>query len=440
MSDPGDIEAAYEEGIGIQNGSRNMKGRRLTVLALLCLVFSMLCGIPPAGGEEISNEACLECHGDPELNVTREGRTLSLYVDLKVYAGSMHADAACTDCHADIEEVPHEERLQPVDCSACHDAETEDYGQSIHGLRLAGGDMDAPGCEACHGKHGIRNVKDPQARVSRVHLVRVCIGCHVDEAVTDRHQAHMPKPETIKAYAASIHGRGVFKKGLSVSAVCVDCHGTHTIEPADDPRSPVHRSNISGLCGRCHPDIAKVYGESIHGRALAEGIRESPVCTDCHGEHTIAAPSDPTSSVASRNVPKTCAACHEEEGISGKYGIPGRRYATYLDSFHGVVNRYGEAAVANCASCHGVHDIRPSSDPASSIHPSNLGKTCGVCHPGAEAGLAGAKVHVEATPESSKGMYYVRMFYIYFIGGLMACFLIYMSIDIYGSLRRRRRR
>jgi len=31
----------------------------------------------------------------------------------------------------------------------------------------------------------------------------------------------------------------------------------------------------------------------------------------------------------------------------------------------------------------------------------------------------------------------VRTFYTWFIGALMLCFLIYMSIDIYGSFRRR---
>jgi hypothetical protein len=256
--------------------------------------------------------------------------------------------------------------------------------------------------------------------------------------MTNRH--HLPKPEAIKAYASSVHGHGFFKEGLTVSAVCVDCHGAHTVEPADDPRSPANRGNIPALCSRCHPDIAATYRESVHGRAMAKGILEAPVCTDCHGEHSIAAPSDPASSVAPRNIPKTCAACHDEERIAGKYAIAMRRYATYLDSYHGVVTQYGEAAAANCASCHGIHDILPSSDPASSIHPGNLGKTCGACHPGAEAGLVGAKVHVEASPESSKGMYYVRMFYTYFIGVMMACFLVYMAIDIYGSMRRRRAR
>ena len=143
--------------------------------------------------------------------------------------------------------------------------------------------------------------------------------------------------------------------------------------------------------------------------------------------------------MAPGNVPKTCATCHDEERIVGKYNLPSGRYATYLDSYHGVVNRFGEAAVANCASCHGVHDIRPSSGPTSRIHEANLARTCGACHPGTERGLSGVKVHVEATPESSKGMYYVRTFYTYFIGVLMVCFVAYMAIDIYGFRRRRQR-
>jgi hypothetical protein len=48
------------------------------------------------------------------------------------------------------------------------------------------------------------------------------------------------------------------------------------------------------------------------------------------------------------------------------------------------------------------------------------------------------KIHVEATRESSIGMYYVRRFYMWFIGGLMALFLCYIVLDIYGGIRRRR--
>ena len=415
-----------------------MTGRRIRAVAVLGSALGMLWGAAPALGAAGSDEACLKCHGDPGLRTTRDGRAISLYVEARVGDGSVHAGIACADCHADIGEIPHEKRLPRVACRGCHRPAAEEYGQSIHGLRGAQGDVDVPGCAACHGTHDIQNVKGDQLRAFRAALVQICTACHIDEEMTSRHP--LPKPEMIRAYAASAHGRGLVEKGLNVTAVCVDCHGAHTIEPADDSRSLVHRSNIPALCGRCHAGIAATYLESIHGRAAAAGIPEAPMCTDCHGEHTIAAAADPASSVAPRNIPKTCATCHEEERIATKYGLPMRRFATYLDSYHGVVNRYGEAVVANCASCHGVHDIRPSSDPASSIHPANLGKTCGACHPGAEAGLTNVRMHVEAVPESSKGMYYVRMFYTYFIGGLMVCFVGYMAVETYGFLRRRRRR
>ena len=42
----------------------------------------------------------------------------------------------------------------------------------------------------------------------------------------------------------------------------------------------------------------------------------------------------------------------------------------------------GSVTAANCASCHGAHEILPSSDPRSMINPKNLEKTCGQCHPG----------------------------------------------------------
>jgi len=50
--------------------------------------------------------------------------------------------------------------------------------------------------------------------------------------------------------------------------------------------------------------------------------------------------------------------------------------------------------VANCASCHGTHNIQPSSDPRSTVNPMNLSRTCGQCHRGAGIQLASARIHV----------------------------------------------
>ncbi|MBI4737936.1 MAG: hypothetical protein HY766_18060, partial [candidate division NC10 bacterium] len=115
-----------------------------------------------------------------------------------------------------------------------------------------------------------------------------------------------------------------------------------------------------------------------------------------------------------------------------------KREETYAESFHGIAATFGNLEAANCASCHGFHDIRPSNDPRSRVAKTNLPATCGQCHPGAGARFAEGRVHIEKTRESAPGVFYVRTFYTWFIGILMVCFLGYMAIEVYGYRRRRR--
>jgi nitrate/TMAO reductase-like tetraheme cytochrome c subunit len=242
----------------------------------------------------------------------------------------------------------------------------------------------------------------------------------------------MPPSIVLKEFEKSVHGLLV-ERGLLVAPSCIECHGYHKLTPADDLQSPVNKVNIPTTCGKCHPKIETVYQESIHGEALAKGILDSPTCTDCHGEHNITAPTDTLSKVFPRNIPKTCSACHAEKALVSKYGLAPLVYKTYQDSFHGVANKYGELVVAECASCHGYHDILPSSDPRSSINPNNIVQTCGKCHKGASENFAKGKIHIQATKESSLGVYIVRKFYTWFIGILAFLFVAYMLLDLFGK-------
>jgi len=247
-----------------------------------------------------------------------------------------------------------------------------------------------------------------------------CIGCHSEGGTYESHTDLHIDPAAV---AASAHG----------ALTCADCH----VGFAQLPHPPFY---VTGICASCHAEVAAVYGQSVHGQAVAAGKLEAAGCTSCHGEHSIVGPDDPASSVAPHVLPHTCASCHDEERIASPNGLPSRRLATYLDSYHGVANQHGGDQTANCTSCHGVHDILPAADPRSSIHPDNVNETCGACHPGVREGWRGGRIHVEPSPESSPGMYYVRVFYTYFIGGLMACFVAYMGVEMYGSFHGRRRR
>ncbi|OLC93748.1 MAG: hypothetical protein AUH86_16035 [Acidobacteria bacterium 13_1_40CM_4_58_4] len=166
---------------------------------------------------------------------------------------------------------------------------------------------------------------------------------------------------------------------------------------------------------------------SIHGQAIARGNSQAPVCTDCHGIHSIKSHIDPNSSVAAQNLARTtCARCHEGVRLSQEFGFEGRRATTYLASYHGLASKLGSQVVANCASCHGVHNILPSSDPHSTINKANLVNTCGQCHPGVTEKFVAAKVHVDAPLSADTGsmaVHWIRKFYltlIAFVIGSMA--------------------
>ena len=103
--------------------------------------------------------------------------------------------------------------------------------------------------------------------------------------------------------------------------------------------------------------------ESIHGRAVKAGVTDSPTCTDCHGEHSIALSDSEDSKVSAAHISATCAECHAAERIVTKYRLPKFAVETYLDSYHGLSMRLGSVTAANCSSCQGKHDILPSGDP-----------------------------------------------------------------------------
>jgi hypothetical protein len=397
----------------------------------------MLIAGPFSSGPALADSECYECHAElrgSEAGKRDQGKESPL-INRSHLEESIHKALDCVACHADIQSLPHAEELAPVNCSECHEVVGWQYLKSVHGAAFSKGDPDVPSCAKCHGEHHILGTKNPRSTVYPTNLIRVCISCHADEAIEARHD--LPQPELFRAYENSVHGRAIEERGLVVAAACNDCHGAHEIKPIDDPESIGHKRNIPAVCGQCHGGIYEEYTESIHGRAVDSGIEDAPVCTDCHGEHTIAKVTDPESKVYSKNIPKTCSACHDDMEIVAEYKLAARRYSTYIDSYHGVANKFGIPYVANCATCHGVHNIRPAEDPLSTISKQNLPGTCGKCHEGASENFALGKVHIEATKESSTGVYVVRKFYTWVIGAFVTCFVLYAVLETVGKVRKR---
>lgn len=350
----------------------------------LMLIGIMLAAVPAtpacAAAEE---ESCPACH----FTKAGPGR----YVDPVAHAASIHGKHRCSSCHADAVETPHPAKLAPVRCANCHRVETQLYLASDHGKAVAAGQTEAAACKDCHGAtHQLLNSRNPKSPVNRSNIAGTCARCHEDESRMSRFRLSERHP--LQSYNHSVHGQA-FAAGKKQAAVCTDCHGSHDLHGAANSASRVFWKNVPGTCAKCHQNVAAVYHESIHGQAAAQGVKEAPVCTSCHGEHTILPMTDRASSVWRGAVTKTCAGCHAMERMNARFGLPADRLTSYLDTYHGLAAKRGDLRVANCASCHGFHDVLPSTDPRSSIHKANLANTCGRCHPGAGERLATGWIH-----------------------------------------------
>lgn len=216
------------------------------------------------------------------------------------------------------------------------------------------------------------------------------------------------------------------------------CHGSHTLHTFKAKNSAEAKLKIAGLCGQCHSEINEKFRQSIHADSLKQGSAAAATCTDCHGGHSIQGVRSANSRVSPAAVAATCGTCHNNEKLITAFGLPGNRVSTFKSSFHSVALDFGNSKAANCASCHGAHDILASTNPASRTHPANLSKTCGGCHPEAKAGFAGVQIHTEVSPTGARGAWFVRVFYIFFIIVLIAGFVLHILAELFGALRRRK--
>ena len=385
-----------------------------------------------------SDDDCLACHSDPGL---KSGAGKPLAVDPEKFRASVHgqAEIACVDCHADLKAVkdfPHAEKLKSVSCSGCHEKETQVLRASVHGGATVEKDGMTVSCKDCHGTHDIRTKDDFESQTFPINLPQTCLGCHSARVRNARGGAF------VELYEKSAHYRALEKSGLTLSANCSNCHGAHDIKAVKDATAKVSRKNIIKTCGQCHVGIQRDYLEGVHGKDYVKGVKDVPVCTDCHSEHDIRSPQDLESTVYTTKVAQVCSHCHDDMALSRQYGFLPNRMKTYAESYHGRASKFGEIRVANCASCHGFHDIRDPSDPKSSINPANLPKTCGRCHPGASKNFAKGKIHNVAEPTADikdKSPHIVKTVYIFVISAIIGVFLLFIAADLFRRAIRSRR-
>ena len=170
------------------------------------LVMSMFFFTPSQASEpkQQTEEYCLGCHGNPELKMTLpSGEELPLYIDTSKLASSVHSPNGieCEACHTNITTYPHP---------------TIEY--------------------------------QTRRELSRVYY-EACQKCH---------------PDNYSKTMDSMHAQAAEAGNLS-APVCTDCHGSHYVQPPNEPRTL-----IPTTCGNCHTQEFAIYQSSVHGNALEQ--------------------------------------------------------------------------------------------------------------------------------------------------------------------------
>ena len=204
------------------------------------------------------------------------------------------------------------------------------------GSTLSGAEPAKQACTDCHDQ-GSKLAKSAHADLA-------CDSCHESHDQYP-HKPNIPKPECATCHAdqASEYNIGVHglarKSGNEGAPDCALCHGSaHELLPT---KSQAFRTAVPDTCGMCHTDVAAQYRASVHGQAMARGITQAPLCTDCHGEHNIIKHTNAASPVNAMHIRDTCGSCHGDVRLDRKFGLPSDRLVSFDSSFHGLAAKAG---------------------------------------------------------------------------------------------------
>lgn len=180
---------------------------------------------------------------------------------------------------------------------------------------------------------------------------------------SDAHSAAPSRPSRLlfAALALCLAALGFAPAALAQNT-CVVCHANQRDPRLHDPvervRASVHASDAIGCVG-CHGGRANE--PTVNAHDLAQGFSARPDAT------TIA---------------ERCGSCHADARFvrRARADLPTDQLALFHNDAHGRALAAGNASAPSCVSCHGSHDVRPVSDPASPVSPRRLDETCGRCH------------------------------------------------------------
>ncbi|MCX6634996.1 MAG: hypothetical protein NT090_07945 [Acidobacteria bacterium] len=392
------------------------------------LVAALIATAPDLAGQKAKplpgSEECANCHDAGRRSGKREPGMPPPFDEAALRA-SPHSPLECSACHTDVDvkKLPHADKLARVVCGNCHADQQTQHAESLHGRAARKGDALAPSCATCHGAHNVLARSAPRSPISTMEVPRLCGRCHSEGSDVSKTHA-IPQQNILGNYMDSIHGEGLFKRGLTVTAVCTSCHTPHFVLPHTDPRSSISKQNIAKTCTRCHAQIETVHRKVIRGELWEKQPHLIPVCVDCHEPHKVR-----RVFYAQGMSDRDCLRCHGNPDLKADRGgrsvslfvkqdqLAGSRHsrtacvqchtgatpskeracltiaakvdcsichdaqvAQYRESRHGELMAQGSPDAPGCADCHGTHGVLGKAQVNSQTFSRNVPSLCATCH------------------------------------------------------------
>ena len=233
--------------------------------------------------------SCADCHGgDPSSYDPEE--SMSVNKGFRGKLGRAQVPELCGSCHGDPSVMHEFKPQQRVD-------QLVQYRTSVHGQRLAKGDLNVANCVDCHSVHDIREVRHALSPVHPLRVARTCARCHADA----QHMEGYPIPaDQLEHYERSVHWEALDARGDLSAPSCATCHGNHGAAPPGV-------GAVAQVCGSCHVVFQNAFEESPH-KPVFEAM-ELAACIVCHGNHEILAPAPGMLGVGEG---ASCVQCHSE--------------------------------------------------------------------------------------------------------------------------------